>query len=87
MGGQPEHSHLVTPRELRELTHAAGFEVTVWNDLTQPSAEAMRAFLAAPPSTLGLHVFVPGFRAKAENLAANLEQNRARLIQAVLVAG
>jgi sarcosine/dimethylglycine N-methyltransferase len=46
----------------------------------------MRAFFAAPPSRLGLHVFVPDFAAKAANLIANADQSRIRLIQAVLIA-
>ena len=46
----------------------------------------MRAFFAAPPSPLGLHVFVPDFAAKAANLVANAEQKRIRLIQALLIA-
>jgi hypothetical protein len=46
----------------------------------------MRDFLAAEPSPLGLHVFVPDFPAKAANLVRNLSEDRARLIQAVLTA-
>ena len=82
---RPELSHLVGPDELRELVVAAGFEVEAWNDLTQSNAEFMRALMAAPPSPLGLHVFVPDFGTKAATLVDNLEQDRARLIQAVLV--
>ncbi len=82
----PRDSHLVTPDELREATAGAGFAVSAWNDLTEAAAEAMRAFFAAPPSPLGLHVFVPDFAHKAANLVANAEQNRIRLIQAVLTA-
>jgi sarcosine/dimethylglycine N-methyltransferase len=44
----------------------------------------MGDFLAGEPAPLGLHVFVPDFPAKAANLARNLVENRARLIQAVL---
>jgi SAM-dependent methyltransferase len=81
-----QDSHLVTPDELLKLTTEAGFEVAAWNDLTDTAAQAMRAFLAAPATPLGLHVFVPGFRTKAANLVANAEQNRVRLVQAVLTA-
>jgi hypothetical protein len=47
----------------------------------------MREFFAGEPAPLGLHVFVPDFRARAENLVRNLTEDRARLIQAVLTAG
>jgi sarcosine/dimethylglycine N-methyltransferase len=82
----PRDSHLITPTELREVTTRAGFSITAWNDLTDVAAQAMRAFFAAPANPLGLHVFVPDFATKAANLIANAEQNRIRLIQAVLTA-
>ena len=77
---------MITPAELRELTTRAGFAITAWNDLTDTAAQAMRAFFAAPANPLGLHVFVPNFATKAANLIANAEQDRIRLIQAVLTA-
>jgi len=79
-------SHLVTPEELREVTSRAGFDVDVWNDLTEPATEGMHAMLNREPSPLGLQVFVPDIQAKARNIAVNFTQNRARVIQAVLVA-
>jgi len=82
----PRDSHRITPDELREVTAGAGFAVTAWNDLTEAAAEAMRAFFAAPANPLGLHVFVPDFAEKAANLVANADQNRIRLIQAVVIA-
>jgi SAM-dependent methyltransferase len=81
----PERSHLVTPEALQEHLAGAGFEATVWNDLTEPSIAFFRAILAAPPPPLGLGVFVPNFAEKAANLLRSLEEDRARLIQAVLV--
>lgn len=83
----PELSHLVTADELRSITAAAGFDVRAWNDLTETAIPAMDALLAAPPNPLGLQVFVPDLPLKAANLAANLRENRTRLVQAVLVAG
>ena len=80
----PEQSHLVTPERLAELLREAGFATTHWNDLTGAAPNAMRDFLAGDPPPLGLHVFVPDFRAKAANLVRNLAENRTRLIQAVL---
>jgi sarcosine/dimethylglycine N-methyltransferase len=82
----PRDSHLITPTDLREVTTRAGFAITAWNDLTDIAAQAMRTSFAAPTNPLGLHVFVPNFATKAANLIANGEQNRIRLIQAVLTA-
>ena len=82
----PEQSHLVTPGRLAELVREAGFATAHWNDLTEPAERAMRTFLTGDRPALGLHVFVPDFTAKAENLVRNLAEGRARLIQAVLTA-
>lgn len=81
----PGLSHLAAPDELRRTIEAAGFEARIWNDLTSVSAGFMRRLGEGPRPPLGLHVFVPDFPRKAENLVANLEQGRAKLIQAVFV--
>jgi sarcosine/dimethylglycine N-methyltransferase len=47
----------------------------------------MGAVLSQPPAPLGLHVFVPGFAAKAANLTKGLASGRLRAVQAVAVAG
>ena len=65
---------------------AAGFAPTAWNDLTEPTVEAMGPFLARPAGPLGLHVFVPDFAAKARNLLDAGRADRVRLIQAVCIA-
>jgi len=83
---EPELSHLVTAQELRSITASAGLHVRAWNDLTEPAIAAMDALLAAPPSALGLHVFVADLQLKAANMVENLRENRTRLVQAVLVA-
>ena len=83
---EPDLSCLVDTQELRSITAAAGFAALAWNDLTDVAVEAMDALLAAPPGPLGLQVFVPDLPAKAANLARNLRENRARVVQAVLVA-
>ena len=82
----PQDNHLITAAALREVTTRAGFAITNWNDLTHVAAQAMRGFFAARPAPLGLHVFVPDFATKAANLVANAEEDRIRLIQAVLTA-
>lgn len=80
-----EFSHLVTPDGLRKIVEDAGFEVSAWNDPTEGSTELMRAVMAAPPNPLGLHVFVPDLIVKVNTLLDNFEEDRARLIQALLV--
>jgi SAM-dependent methyltransferase len=82
----PEQSHLVPPAELAELLMSAGFVAAHWKDLTDGAGNVMKDFLAGPRQPLGLHVFVPDFEAKVANLVRNLTEDRARLIQAVLIA-
>lgn len=82
----PEASHLAGPDELRATIESAGFEVRAWNDMTERSAALMRALVSAPRPPLGLHVFVPDFPRRLENLVAGLEQGRARLVQALALA-
>jgi sarcosine/dimethylglycine N-methyltransferase len=82
----PEQSHLVTPERLAEVLSGAGFAIAHWNDLTEQAETAMGGLFAGDPPPLGLHAFVPDFRAKVANLVRNLAENRARLIRAVLTA-
>ena len=81
----PEQNHLVTPERLAELLRDAGFATAHWSDLTEPAEKAMREFFAGEQPPLGLHAFVPDFPVKAANLVRNLAEDRARLIQAVLI--
>jgi SAM-dependent methyltransferase len=80
-----EDSHLVTPDRLRELVEGAGFEVAEWNDLTTDAAAFMRDWMRTPQSPLGLHVFVPDMEGKLTRFIEDLGEDRARLIQAVMV--
>ena len=82
----PEQSHLVTPERLAELLREAGFATVHWNDLTERAEPVMRQLFDGGQAPLGLHVFVPDFAVKGPNLARNLAEDRARLIQAVLTA-
>jgi sarcosine/dimethylglycine N-methyltransferase len=82
----PDQSHLVSPRQLAELLREAGFASAHWNDLTEAAGTVMHDFLGREPGPLGLHVFVPDFQAKVENLVRNIDEDRVRLIQAVLSA-
>jgi len=79
-----EFSHLVSEDRLREIIEDAGFEVDSWNDQTADSAMFMRAWMSNPPS-LTLSVFVPNFTEKLSTFLDNIDQDRARLIQAMLV--
>ena len=69
---QPERGHLVSAPALRAAIEGAGFTVGHWADLTGDAVTLMRAVLARPPGPLGLHAFVPDFKAKAANLTAGL---------------
>ncbi len=87
-----EISFLRTPEETRALLEAAGFRVLQWIDNTEialAEAAAERARLAtrpAAPPMLGIHVVVgPSFREKMRNAQRAQEENRTRLINAVLV--
>jgi sarcosine/dimethylglycine N-methyltransferase len=82
----PDQNHLVRPDRLAQLLSESGFTTAHWNDLTEPAESAMRAFFAGEQPPLGLQVFVPDFPAKSANLVRNLSEDRARLIQAVLIA-
>jgi len=83
---QPERSHLVSAPALRTAIEGAGFTVGHWADLTADAGTLMQAFLAQPPTPLGLHAFVPDFTAKAANLIAGLADGRLRVIQALALA-
>jgi ubiquinone/menaquinone biosynthesis C-methylase UbiE len=80
----PEQSHLVTPERLAALLEQAGFAVSYWQDLSQSAGDVMRDFFAGDQAPLGLHVFVPDFQTKVMNLIRNIDEDRVRLIQAVL---
>jgi SAM-dependent methyltransferase len=79
----PEQSHLVRPERLAEVLREAGFILDHWNDLTEAVGGAMGEFFAGEQPPLGLHVFVPDFEAKVNNLVRALAEGQARLIQGV----
>ncbi len=43
----PSSAHLVTPEQLRDTPAEAGFDVEVWNDLTERAAQGIEAILDA----------------------------------------
>jgi sarcosine/dimethylglycine N-methyltransferase len=83
---QPDLTHLATPDQLRAVVESAGFAIEHWNDLTDQAASTMKMFLGLPPDPLGLHVNVPNFAEKAQNLTRALGDGRLRAIQSVACA-
>jgi SAM-dependent methyltransferase len=83
-------SFLLTADQMRTVLLEQGFRVEVWTDSTEAGIawfaerQRERAEQQAMPA-LGLHVVMgPGFREMAGNLARNLREGRAALIQAIL---
>lgn len=85
-----DSSFLVTPERMRGVLEAQGFAVQSWVDsseaaLTWFEERAKRQANMTSPPPLGLHLVMgPGFRDMTGNLARNLREGRAGLIQAVL---
>ncbi len=86
----PETSFLVTAEQMRALVTEQGFRVASWLDCTQAAVtwfaerERIQTQAAAPPK-LGLHIVMgPDFGIMSRNLARNLREGRAALIEAVL---
>ncbi|WP_133647055.1 class I SAM-dependent methyltransferase [Paraburkholderia flava] len=86
----PDTSFLVTADQMRAVLLEQGFSVESWTDSTAAGIEwfaevqRKRAQQQAVPA-LGLHVVMgPGFREMAGNLARNLVEGRAGLVQAIL---
>jgi SAM-dependent methyltransferase len=75
---------------IRGLVEEAGFGITLWEDLTEqaiPFFAAAAVAMAAPPGPLGIHLLVDNVSTKFGNLARNFEEDRARVIRCVAVAG
>jgi SAM-dependent methyltransferase len=87
----PKTSFLMTPEAMRTALETQGFRVRSWTDHT-PAGIAwlteIRAAAAAavgPPPPLGIHVIMGSeFPAMAGNLARNLQEGRASIVQVVL---
>jgi SAM-dependent methyltransferase len=82
-------SFLLTPQLTRETMERAGFRVVAWHD---PSQEALEQAIARakaieskslPP--LGLHILIgPDFPTVSKNMLKNLQEDRIKLLNAVL---
>lgn len=86
----PDTSFLVTADRMRELLLEQGFRVSSWVDSTAAGVawfaeqQRKREQQQTPPA-LGLHMVMgPGFPEMGRNLARNLREGRAGLIQAVM---
>jgi sarcosine/dimethylglycine N-methyltransferase len=79
----PDISFLAQSDELRKILEESGFGITIWNDLTSQTIETLHAQMAGPAPT-ALQTYVPNFPEKAANLLLNLEEQRLRMLQAVL---
>jgi len=79
----PEHTHLVTPPALRAAIESAGFTIEHWADLTEQTAATMQMVQSLPANPLGLHAFVPNFRARVEHLTEALSDGRLHAVRAV----
>jgi SAM-dependent methyltransferase len=81
-------SHLIAPDDLRRLLERLGFEVVRWVDVTEPSIAFFREVASRPPHPVGLHLLMgaeaPG---RFANVLRNLEDDRLRVVQAVLHLG
>jgi sarcosine/dimethylglycine N-methyltransferase len=82
----PELSFLATSDELRALLEAAGLEVAAWNDLSTEAAQFLHDAASRLASPLGLHVYVSDLPTKAATFRANIEEDRVRMLQALLLA-
>lgn len=86
----PAWNFLEPAGTIRALVEEAGFGVTLWEDLTEqaiPFFTAAAAAMAAPAGPLGIHILVKDISAKFGNLARNFEEDRARVVRCVAVAG
>jgi len=88
---RPDISFLRTEEETRAMLEAAGFRVQHWIDNTdvaraEAAAERARMTGTEGPPTLGIHVVVgPSFREKMRNAGKAQQEDRLRLLNAVLI--
>jgi SAM-dependent methyltransferase len=85
----PETSHVIAPAQMREILKAQGFRVISWIDQTEAGiawfAERQATASPTPTPALGLHIVMgPDFPAMSANLARNLREGRASLVEAIL---
>ncbi len=82
-------SFLFTPQSTRETLERIGFRIVAWHD---PSQEALEQFVARAKAVdsgsllpLGLHILIgPNFPTVSKNMLRNLQEQRIKLVNAVL---
>ncbi|MGH9797727.1 MAG: SAM-dependent methyltransferase [Candidatus Polarisedimenticolia bacterium] len=92
---EPSISHLASPEALRAGLEGAGFRVASWEDVTGKAKDWIRRLFeaAAPAGARGdagvpPHLLLlPEMRPKAANVKRSLDEDRVRVVQAVLEAG
>jgi ubiquinone/menaquinone biosynthesis C-methylase UbiE len=80
-------SFLATPDEMRPLLEAAGFRIESWRDTTAAGRAFFEATLAriaaSGPPPLGIHLLLPEFRLRAENVLRGLAEQRLAVLEIV----
>jgi hypothetical protein len=93
---QPAISFLVSPGELLAAARQAGLRELEQRDVTQISLDWIRGVIASmpPPDPGGPHpplglqlIMGPDAQQKAKNVLRNLEEDRLRVVQAVMALG
>lgn len=85
----PAISFLITAEQLEDELRAAGFDVTTWRDLTEPTREWFRKLRArtrapaAPPSGPSI-LLGSEWETMTGNMMTNLDENRVGVVRAVL---
>lgn len=86
--GDASISHLIGVDELRPLLSDLGFVDVRWEDKTEASIAFFRGVFdrtrAEGPAPLGLHLLMKDADTKLPNVLRNLEEDRVRVVQAVM---
>lgn len=86
---QPDMSHLVSSHGLQNVLEDLGFEILVWNDVTESGRSWLRSMGKRVTEQglpqLGIHLLLgEDFWLMAQNQVRNLEENRTVLIEAIV---
>jgi SAM-dependent methyltransferase len=78
-------SALASVDQTQTMLADAGFEVSVWEDLTDEAVAFYAGLAAGPPAKqhLGLHLLIADMKTKGANLKRNVEEGRLTLIRCV----
>jgi ubiquinone/menaquinone biosynthesis C-methylase UbiE len=80
-------SFLATPDAMRRLLEAAGFRIESWRDTTAAGRAFFESVLAriaeSGPPPIGLHLLLPDFRARGENMLRSLADDRLAVVEIV----